>query len=78
MVEPTIFYWVKPSQIGSNLDLLELSWARKLKSDIFRAEPRRLKYGIAWAKKLKFDIAWVEQEAQISSHELSQFKKLKI
>ena len=38
MVEPTIFGRAEPSQSGSKLDLLELSWAQKLKFDIARAE----------------------------------------
>ena len=37
-VEPTTFARAKLSQNGSNLDLLELSWSKKLKSDIVRAE----------------------------------------
>ena len=38
MVEPTIFGRAEPSQSGSKLDLLEPSWAQKLKFDIARAE----------------------------------------
>ena len=38
IVEPAIFTRAKPSQHGSNIDLLELSRAKKLKSDIKRAE----------------------------------------
>ena len=38
MVEPTIFARAYPSQNGSNIDLLDLSWAKKLKSVTDRAE----------------------------------------
>ena len=40
MVELTIFFQAEPSQSGSTLDLLEPSWAQKLKFDIARAEPK--------------------------------------
>ena len=70
-VEPTIFTQAKPSQIGSNPDLLELSWAKKLKFDIAQAELSQEGSNLimlepSWAKKLKFNIAWAEPKAQIS------------
>jgi hypothetical protein len=63
MVEPTIFGRAEPSQSGSKLDLLELSWAQKLKFDIARAElsPKaQIRYLSSWAISLNFTIHQAE------------------
>ena len=48
MVELTIFARANPSHHGSNVDFLEPSWAKKLESEIVRAElSHQLEYDIA-------------------------------